>query len=194
MACMAPKWRWGRRSLNVARYSGPERRKMSASSIMADLPGPLEVCHKPIERIACDGIGVAGQMGVDGGGGRGIVAHILLEEAQVHSCFKQLGSIAVPAGVDRSPRMETTGGEGRPTGVLHTASRHGCGGRGQGYPPRPGAGTIHTGWRYVFQDWRSHSRVGCGSGTSRALAPVPPRPWTSRRALSMSGTCRWVPS
>jgi hypothetical protein len=64
-----------------------------------------------------------------------MVAPIRLDAAPVHACFKPRGSRAGPEGVDRSPRMETTGGEGRPTGVVHPAARHGCGGRGHGDTP-----------------------------------------------------------
>jgi len=40
--------------------------------------------------------------------------------------------------------------------------------RAMSSPPRPGAGQSHTGWRWVFQTWRSHSRVRCGRGTARS--------------------------
>ena len=74
-------------------------------------------------------------------------------------------------------------------------------GRGRGVeavdippPRRPGAGTSPPGWRGVGQSWRSPSSVGWGSGTERSLAPVPLRPWTHRRARSMSGMGQGVPS
>jgi hypothetical protein len=73
---------------------------------MAALPGPLEVCHKPIERIAGDGIGLEGQVGVYGGGSRGIVPQLLLDEAQVHSCFKQMGSITTWKVVAKNSRTD----------------------------------------------------------------------------------------
>ena len=39
------------------------------------------------------------QMGVDGGGGRGVVSHIGLDEAQMDAGFQQMCGIAVSQGV-----------------------------------------------------------------------------------------------
>ncbi len=75
-------------------------------------------------------------MGIEGGGGRRIVSQILLDEAQVHAGLEEMGGIAVPKRMNRSPLHDATGVEGRPKSILHTVSGYGvCGGGHADTPP-----------------------------------------------------------
>ena len=69
---------------------------MSASAIMRDVPMRREVTHEPSERCVGQGVGCARERGVEGRGGRGMVAQVRLDEAQGHTSLKQRRGIALP--------------------------------------------------------------------------------------------------
>ncbi len=109
----------------------------------------------------------------------------VLDEAQRPARFAPMGGPRVAPRVHRGALVEATGPQDGGMGVEAVDLPR---------PLRPGAGQSHTALRWVCQDWRSSARGCWGSGIERSFAPVPSRTCTSRRALSMSGPCRGVPS
>jgi hypothetical protein len=71
-------------------------------------------------------------MGIDGGRGRRVVAHILREEAQVHASLEQMGGPRVASRVHRGTLVEAAGLERGTQGILPAVARHRR--RGWGHP------------------------------------------------------------
>jgi hypothetical protein len=68
-------------------------------------------------------------MGVEGSRCGGVMAQILLDEAQVDTRLEQMGRPGVSQGVDARLLVDAALTQGSPEGVLHTGSGHGRGGR-----------------------------------------------------------------
>jgi len=97
---------------------------------MGDLASRSAVAHAGREGTTCEGVGFAGEMGGDGGGGWRMMSHSVLDEAQIDAGLQPMGGIAVSQGVPRSTLVDTTVREGCPEGLLHTGAGHGRGGGG----------------------------------------------------------------
>src|SRR5205807_5675068 len=122
-SCMARGCECNIRSPNLARYSGPCSRKISATSSIAN----SQVVHELVDGLGAKLFGFHGQVRVDAGGGGRTVAQPLLNQAQVDARFQQMGGPTMPQRVHGSALVDTTFFERRPEGLLHAALGHGLG-------------------------------------------------------------------
>jgi hypothetical protein len=94
---------------------------------MTALLSRSEVLHAFGEGMPCHGVGLGGEMGVDGGRGGRLMPQVILDETQVDAGLEQMGGIAVSQGVHRGARMDATLREGPPERILYTGAWHGGG-------------------------------------------------------------------
>ena len=71
----------------------------------------------------------AGQMRVNGGDDRAVVAEVDLDLAQVLALFEQMGGVGVAQGVDVGLLFDAAGFERQPEGALEGGAAHRFGGR-----------------------------------------------------------------
>jgi len=105
---------------------------MSASSGMGD----LQVSHEPVDDLGGRSEGRLGQLRVEHGGLGSGVAQDLLDDAEIHALFQQMGSVGMAQRMDRGPLVHTGLGQGLLEGDLDAGDRQGLLG---GWLPPPAA-------------------------------------------------------
>ncbi len=92
--------------------------------------GSLEVAHKLIQALLVLSFAEAGQMGVEGGDGRALVAEVDLDLAQILSLLKEVGRVGMAQRVHVGGLLEAAGLESQTKSPLQSGAAHRRGGGG----------------------------------------------------------------
>ena len=110
----------GMSSPKRSRYSGPKVWKISFMVVM------IETLHHLVDEFEGIFLALLGEMQIDHGGFKLRVAHVSLNDAQIHPGFEQMGGIRMAQGVHRDALFADARLElGLAEGALHAAFGHG---------------------------------------------------------------------
>ncbi len=115
---------------NLASVSFSVLRPMAAQDLRQFRHCPLQVGHELVDALRPGRLCPVGEMGIDRGGGGGVVAEVFLDQAEVDAGLQEMGGIGMPQGVDRGPLVDAGLVFGPLEGVLDAGQRDRDGGDG----------------------------------------------------------------